>query len=118
LGRVDEARRVPGIDLATAYRFAAQVLFTRGSYSEAARVGLAGLELRPEAGAAYEVACALARAGDGTGAVKLLNRATDLGFSDSEYALTDADLATVHALPAFADWVQRVKNRPADKTVT
>lgn len=118
LGRVEEAKRVSGVDLATAYRCAYQVLFSRGSYSEAARIGLLALDLQPQAETAYETACALARAGDAPAAIRALNRATELGFTDVGYALSDADLASIHGQSGFVAWAAHFKKPTADKSVT
>jgi len=105
-GRVDEAGRIPGVDLAKAYACASRVAFLRGDFARAAELGLSGLDRHPSADAAYDAACALARAGELDRAVLLLERARDLGFSDAEYARTDSDLAALHGHPGFDRWLQ------------
>jgi len=113
-GRADEASRIPGVDIAKAYAFAAGVAFQRGDFSRAAELGLSGLDRHPTAEAAYEAACALARGGELDRAVLLLERARDLGFSDAGYARTDSDLAALHGHPGFEGWLQALaKSAPA-----
>src|SRR5262249_16298439 len=73
----------------------------RGAFSEAARFGEESFRRRPTPEGAYDVACALARAGDSRKAVEYLERAKELGYSDVDAAATDPDLASLHGLPAF-----------------
>jgi Zn-dependent protease len=113
-GRADDASRIPGVDVAKAYACAARVAFLRGDFSRAAELGLSGLDRHPTAEAAYDAACALARAGELDRAVLLLERARDLGFSDTGYARTDSDLAALHGHPGFERWLQALaKSAPA-----
>jgi Zn-dependent protease len=111
LGRVDEAAKVPGVDLAAAYECAERVFFLRERYSEAAEMADKRVSIRPTAEAAYDAACAWARSGDRDRAVAMLERARALGFSDLDYAARDPDLANLHGLPAFERW------RAADSAV-
>jgi Zn-dependent protease len=104
-GRVDDASRLPGVDLGKAYACAERVAFLRGNFSRAAELGLAALDRHPSAEGAYDVACALARGGELDRAVLVLERARDLGFSDAAYARTDADLAALHGHPGFERWL-------------
>ena len=46
-------------------------------------------------------------------AVLVLERARDLGFSDVEYARTDADLAALHGHPGFERWLSLGKSASA-----
>jgi Zn-dependent protease len=104
-GQEDKAARLPGVDLGKAYACAERVAFLRGNYTRAAELGLAALDRHPSAEGAYDVACALARAGEPDRAVLVLERARDLGFKDAEYARTDADLAALHGHPGFERWL-------------
>ena len=104
LGRERDAERISGVDLATAWGCAERVLFVRERYSEAAEAAEHRLALRPTAEAAYDAACARARAGDREGAVALLERASALGFRDLAHASQDPDLASLHGHPGFERW--------------
>jgi tetratricopeptide (TPR) repeat protein len=111
--RVDDARKLPGVDMPGAYTCAERVLFIRGEFAAAAKVGLAALEEHPSADTAYDVACAMARAGDREGALRLLDRATELGFRKRNVAASDPDLASLHAEPRFQAWLTRRDNSAA-----
>lgn len=111
-GRDDDARRIPTVEMATAYRCAERLLFVRGDYSAAAAAGLKGLDLRPSANSAYDVACAFARAGDKAQAVSVLRRAVELGFRDVDYASTDSDLETLHSYPPFVELLGEMRKSP------
>ncbi len=104
-GETDRAARLPGVDLGKAYACAERVAFLRGNFTRAAELGLAALDRHPSAEGAYDVACALARAGELDRAVLVLERARDLGFSDVAYARTDADLGALHGHPGFERWL-------------
>ena len=105
-GETDRAAQLPGVDLGKAYACAERVAFLRGNFTRAAELGLAALDRHPSAEAAYDVACALARAGELDRAVLVLERARDLGFSDVAYARTDSDLAALHGHLGFERWLQ------------
>lgn len=107
-GRLEQARALPGVDMSLAYTCAERVLFIRGDFAKAAEVGLAALAEQPRAETAYDVACSLARSGDGAGAVRMLQRAEQLGFRNRTLAASDADLATLHGNPEFQDWLSRL----------
>jgi Zn-dependent protease len=111
--RVDDARKLPGVDMPGAYTCAERVFFIRGEFAAAAKVGLAALEEHPSADTAYDVACAMARAGDREGALRLLDRATELGFRKRNVAASDPDLASLHAEPRFQAWLARRDNSAA-----
>jgi len=55
------------------------------------------------------VACAFARAGDKEAAVRLLQRAVELGFRDAEYASSDSDLTTLHGYPPFTELLNALR---------
>jgi len=59
----------------------------------------------PSARLAYETACAYARARHTDDAVRLLQRATELGFHDWAYAASDEDLAVLHGHARFEQWL-------------
>lgn len=103
--RVQQALRLPGVDLEAAFLCAERSLFIRGAYSEAAAIAEAGLEHAPVARLAYDAACAHARARHLPDAMRLLRRATELGFQDAAYAASDEDLAPLHGLPDFERWL-------------
>ncbi len=104
-GQVERASRLPGVDLGKAYACAERVAFLRGNFTRAAELGLSALDRHPSPEGAYDVACALARAGELDRAVLVLERARDLGFRNAEYARTDADLAALHGHPGFERWL-------------
>ncbi|NMO15953.1 peptidase M50 [Pyxidicoccus fallax] len=113
LNREQEALRLPGVDPAAAYACAQSVLFNRGAFSEAAAVGEAALQRVPSATIAYDAACAYARARNAPDAVRMLRRATELGFNDGAYAASDADLEPLHGHPAFEAWLTELRQSAA-----
>ncbi|MCK8498435.1 site-2 protease family protein [Myxococcus fulvus] len=113
LGRAPEALKLPGVEPAAAYSCAERVLFIRGAYSEAAAVGEAALEHAPSASIAYDAACAHARARNVTDAMRMLRRASELGFRDAAYAASDSDLTALHGQPAFEEWLTELKQSVA-----
>jgi Zn-dependent protease len=108
-GRTAEAEQLPGVDLAAAYGAAEKMAFLRGAYSEAVRFGEEGFRRRPTATGAYDLACALARAGDTRRAVDSLERARELGYTDVEAAATDPDLASLHGMSSFEAWLNSLR---------
>jgi hypothetical protein len=113
LGRTDEALKLPGVDPAAAFSCAERVLFIRGAYSEAAAVGEAALRYSPSATLAYDSACAYARARSVTDALRMLRRASELGFRDGAYAASDEDLAPLHGHPEFEAWLTELRQSAA-----
>jgi Zn-dependent protease len=110
LGRTADAERVPGVDLTAAYSCAERVLFIRGEFEHAARMGEAALALAPTAERAYDTACALARAGKPDDAVRLLERAGELGYNDPGYAAADDDLSSLRSHPGFRAWLGQLRH--------
>ncbi|MCI0669110.1 MAG: peptidase M50, partial [Myxococcaceae bacterium] len=104
----ERVRRLPGVDLATAWQFATRVPFLRGAYSEAAVLGEEALREVPRADLAYDAACAHARAGNVERALWMLEQAVGLGFRDGVYAASDEDLARLHGHPGFDAWRSRL----------
>jgi Zn-dependent protease len=113
LGREQDALKLPGLDPAAAYTCAERVLFIRGAFSEAAAVGEAALRHTPSATIAYDAACAHARARNAPEAMRMLRRATELGFKDGAYAASDADLAPLHGYPEFEAWLTELRQSAA-----
>jgi Zn-dependent protease len=105
LGRTDEARRLPSIDMAPAFACAQRVLLIRQEFDAAAQVGHAALREGPSPQVAYDTACALARAGRVDESLSMLEQAAVLGFSDAVYASSDPDLAHVQGNPRFSAWL-------------
>jgi len=112
-GKEDLARKLPQVDMALAFQCAERVLSLREDHVGAARMGLQGLAERPSAQAAYDTACAFARAGDVRQALTLLTRAKALGFRDKAYAETDADLAALQGEAEFTSWLASLEESPA-----
>jgi len=104
-GKEAQALRLPQVDPAAAFSCAERVLFIRGAYSEAAAMGERALAHVPSPSIAYDAACAFARAQNVTDAVRLLQRAKELGFRDGSYAASDEDLAPLHGHPGFEAWL-------------
>ncbi len=113
MGREAEAMKLPSVDPEAAFSCAERVLFIRGAYSEAAAVGEAALKHAPSATLAYDAACAYARARNVPDAMRLLHRATELGFTDGTYAASDEDLAPLHGYPAFEAWLTELRQSAA-----
>ncbi len=111
LGRVQAMQRVPDVDAMEAWRRAEAVHLQRGDYASAARLGEDAVRHAPTAEFAYNAACAWSRAGDAERAKGMLERASELGFSDAAYAREDADLAAVRQSDAswFDGWLRRVQ---------
>lgn len=104
-----EAERLPGADLARAYGCAQRVAFIRGDHLLAAEIGERLLARSPDAQAAYETACAFARAGRREDAYRMLDRAAELGYRDAAYARTDDDLGALHRDLRFYEWAERLE---------
>jgi Zn-dependent protease len=111
-GRLDDAKRLPAVDLATAYGCAERVAFLRADFAAAALLGEAALALAPRAEIAYDAACAHAKAGDAASAVRLLEQAHGLGFTDANFAAADADLSALRGEPRFEAWLKRLREGP------
>lgn len=107
--RVQAALRLPGVDPESAFDCAQRTLFIRGAYSEAARTAEAGLGHVPSERLAYDAACAYARARHRDDAMRLLRRATELGFQNAAYAASDEDLASLHGYPDFEHWLAELQ---------
>jgi Zn-dependent protease len=114
-GRLDEALALatePALaDEAVALYLSVQTAaFALGQYDLAARAGQSAFQARPDAMVAYNLACTYARSGDVTTGWRWLERAVDLGFSNTEQLATDPDLAPLRALPQFDALLQGFPN--------
>jgi len=76
-----------------------------GAYREAALVGerLVADGRRSPAQSSYEVACSWAKAGDAQAGLSWLRRAVEAGFRAPRLIENEDDLATVRALPGYAE---------------
>lgn len=81
----------------------AHQLHEDGAYARAASLSTQLFREGRGAVHAYNVACSLARDGDEDGAVRWLQEAAEAGWAELEQADTDPDLASIRALPAWAE---------------
>lgn len=82
----------------------------RSDLLEAVRLGHARVRLEPRAAdARYDLACALARAGDTEAALTSLEASIELGFDATGLLERDPDLAPLHAQPRFAAITHRAE---------
>jgi Zn-dependent protease len=109
LGRTEEALRLPGVTPEAAFHCAERVAFGRGDFSTAAAVGEEALRRCPSSNGAYDAACAYARAGRPDDALRLLQRAVELGFRDADFASQDPDLAAVHPHPGWSPLLSQLR---------
>jgi tetratricopeptide (TPR) repeat protein len=109
LGRVDDAKRLPGVVPALAFTCAERVLFLREEFAGAAEAGRGAFQSDPSAERAYDIACADARAGDWREALAWLEKARELGFSDAEKVRRDPDLVSLHGHPELEAFFERLK---------
>lgn len=80
----------------------------RGDVLEGVRLGRARVKQDPQdAAAQYDLACALARAGDREEALRALTEAITLGFDAPGLLLKDQDLGSLRSLPAFSALLER-----------
>jgi Zn-dependent protease len=112
-GKVDAALRLSGVEPETAFAFAERVLFIRGAYSEAAALGEAALSRVPSPALAYNAACAFARTQSTADALRLLHRAKELGYRDTDAAALDEDLAPLRGHPEFEAWLAALRQSAA-----
>jgi hypothetical protein len=62
---------------------------------------------------AYDLACALAREGERAAAIDALTQAAEHGFTDSDHALADDDLASLRSERGFQSAVATMRAHPA-----
>jgi uncharacterized protein HemY len=106
LGREAEARKLEGVRMALAFSAAERVYYVRAEYSQAAKMAEAAFREEPSPHHAYDAACAHARAGEVSAALRMLKLAADAGYADPEAAKIDPDLARLRDLPAFLSWLE------------
>jgi Zn-dependent protease/tetratricopeptide (TPR) repeat protein len=113
-GRVEKALAVCSSPVAAP--FAAQ-LYTAVSeeayrakrFDVSADAGATAAELSRDPMVAYNVACALARAGRDDEAASWLARAVDYGFADASLAASDDDLITLHGRSEFRAAIHEIQ---------
>ena len=105
-GKSQEASRLPGVDLATAYACAEAVYDQRGLLAEAARVAEEAHSHLASAKSAYQVACLLSRAGQYDKAIEFLKKAQQLGLGNTRQAAADPDLFPLLSRADFKEWIK------------
>lgn len=105
LGRELEVKRLPMVRMAMAWAAAQRVHFLRNEYEAAAHACEAAFREEPSSRAAYDAACAWARAGNATAALRMLTLAGQNGFADALEAESDPDLASLRERPEFVEWL-------------
>ena len=108
-GSAERALSLKGVQPSLAYSCAERVLFLRGDFAGAARLGEEGLRVAPSPGSAYDTACAYSRGGQPEDAMRMLQRAIELGFSDYDHLTTDADLELLRTHPAWDALLERIR---------
>jgi predicted esterase len=61
----------------------------------------------------YDLACARARAGDGSHALEALRTAIDKGYSDAAHLAADEDLKSIRQRPEFRALLERISVKPS-----
>jgi Zn-dependent protease len=82
--------------------------FAAGHYDVAAQAGAIAFRRTRDPKAAYNVVCALARAGRGEEALGWLRSAVQAGFSDKQMLESDPDLVGIRGLPGFSQIVASI----------
>lgn len=100
IGHLDHASRAEDIG-ARPFQLVISELMQKRRFAEASRLGEALFSRFGVASDAFNVACALGRAGRAEEALGWLESAIEKGLPDPSLLLTDADLATVRELPGF-----------------
>ncbi len=113
LGRDADVRRLPDVRPALAWAAAQRVFFLRKQFPEAAHASEEAFRVEPSARNAYDAACAWARAGDATAALRMLRLAAQNGFDQALEAESDPDLATLREIPEFRQWLAALPAHPA-----
>lgn len=111
LGRESDVKRIPNIRPALAWAAAQRVHFLRAEYAQAAHAAESAFREEPSASSAYDAACAWAKAGDATSAMRMLKLAAQNGYDRQDDAATDPDLVSLRELPEFRQWLASL--RPA-----
>lgn len=108
LGRVDEARALPGLTLAHAFLAAERVFYLREQWARAAEMAEGAFAADPRSSSAYTAACNWARARDAAAALRCLELARQHGYADADAARADPDLASLHGHPDFEAWLAKL----------
>lgn len=111
-GRVNDARRLPDVRMATAWTAAERVWTLRGELEKAANASEEAFQSEPSAELAYDAACAWARAGQAAAAMRMLQLASQNGFSQVDVAKNDPDLSSLRDSPDFNAWLGSLKAHP------
>jgi Zn-dependent protease len=86
---------------AAAYKTLQVAAFHSGDYKLSAEAGRQAFERTKEAGIAYNIACAEARAGRADEALSWIERAVEMGYRDAKAMASDSDLETLRSRPEF-----------------
>lgn len=112
-GREAEARALPGVNLARAWLAAERVHYVRKDFEAAARAAEAAFREEPNGENAYTAGCAWALAGRHDDALRLLQLASQNGYSDADGAERDADLKSLRTRPDFQSWLASLSRSPS-----
>lgn len=85
-----------------------EAAYEAGRYDDAARIGMILFERERDPIRAFNVACALTRAGDANGGIEWLGRAAEAGFRDLSLLDSDDDLEPLRGSEEFAELRRRV----------
>ncbi|MGE0128135.1 MAG: site-2 protease family protein [Blastocatellales bacterium] len=83
------------------YTMLQRAAFDSGEYELSSDAGRRAFDLTKEPGAAYNIACAEARAGRDDEALAWVERAVEVGFRDADALASDPDLAALRSRPEF-----------------
>jgi Zn-dependent protease len=86
---------------AAAYKTLQVAAFHSGDYNLSAEAGRQAFERAKEAGIAYNIACAEARAGRADEALAWIERAVEMGYRNVDAMVSDSDFETLRSRPEF-----------------
>lgn len=112
-GREAEARALPGVNLARAWLAAERVHYVRKDFDAGALAAEGAFREAPTAENAYTAACAYALAGKHEEALRLLQLASQNGYSDADGAERDADLRSLRTRSDFQTWLASLSRSQA-----
>lgn len=112
-GREADARALPGVNLARAWLAAERVHYVRKDFDAAAAAAEAAFREEPTAENAYTAGCAYALAGKHDEALRLLQLASQNGYSDADGAERDADLRSLRSRADFQTWLASLNRSQA-----
>jgi Zn-dependent protease len=113
LGREADARKLPELRFSQSLLAAERVYFLRGEYGKAAAAAEAAFQEEPSADLAYDAACGYARASDPEGALRMLQLASQNGFSKIDVVEADSDLTSLRTHPRFIAWLDSLRQKTA-----